>query len=127
MADQDNDMKANKEEFTAFLHPEEYDHMKDIVVLVSDTLTLSDDSGILSFTRFLTSYCSFSFFCLQETMEDIDKNGDGLIDLDEYIGVFFKCHQLVPKTENAKYSCKERLQHCRHSFPHSACSCRPAL
>lgn len=34
MADQDNDMNANKEEFTAFLHPEEYDHMKDIVVLV---------------------------------------------------------------------------------------------
>ncbi|XP_061917177.1 calumenin-B [Entelurus aequoreus] len=54
MADQDNDLTANKEEFTAFLHPEEYDHMKDIVVL--------------------------------ETMEDIDKNGDGLIDLDEYIG-----------------------------------------
>lgn len=25
-------------------------------------------------------------FLLQETMEDIDKNGDGLIDLDEYIG-----------------------------------------
>lgn len=41
MADQDNDMKANKEEFTAFLHPEEYDHMKDIVVLVSDTHTHS--------------------------------------------------------------------------------------
>lgn len=38
MADQDNDMKANKEEFTAFLHPEEYEHMKDIVVLVSYTL-----------------------------------------------------------------------------------------
>lgn len=38
MADLDNDMKANKEEFTAFLHPEEYDHMKDIVVLVSDTM-----------------------------------------------------------------------------------------
>lgn len=37
MADLDNDMKANKEEFTAFLHPEEYDHMKDIVVLVSGT------------------------------------------------------------------------------------------
>lgn len=35
MADQDHDMNANKEEFTAFLHPEEYDHMKDIVVLVS--------------------------------------------------------------------------------------------
>ncbi|KAG7521664.1 calumenin-B [Solea senegalensis] len=54
MADEDNDLKANKEEFTAFLHPEEYDNMKDIVVL--------------------------------ETMEDIDKNGDGLIDLNEYIG-----------------------------------------
>ena len=34
MADLDTDGKANKEEFTAFLHPEEYDHMKDIVVLV---------------------------------------------------------------------------------------------
>lgn len=41
MADQDGDMKANKEEFTAFLHPEEYDHMKDIVVLVSDKPTHS--------------------------------------------------------------------------------------
>lgn len=39
MADQDHDMKANKEEFTAFLHPEEYDHMKDIVVLVRDKCT----------------------------------------------------------------------------------------
>lgn len=38
MADLDGDMKANKEEFTAFLHPEEYDHMKDIVVLVSGTI-----------------------------------------------------------------------------------------
>ncbi|XP_070610609.1 calumenin isoform X2 [Erythrolamprus reginae] len=54
MADQDGDMVATKEEFTAFLHPEEYDYMKDIVV--------------------------------QETMEDIDKNGDGFINLDEYIG-----------------------------------------
>ena len=34
MADLNTDGKANKEEFTAFLHPEEYDHMKDIVVLV---------------------------------------------------------------------------------------------
>ncbi|KAE8616900.1 hypothetical protein XENTR_v10008922 [Xenopus tropicalis] len=54
MADQDGDLIATKEEFTAFLHPEEFDYMKDIVVL--------------------------------ETMEDIDKNGDGLIDLEEYIG-----------------------------------------
>ncbi|XP_018581593.1 calumenin-like [Scleropages formosus] len=54
MADTNGDMIASKEEFTAFLHPEEFDYMKEIVVL--------------------------------ETMEDIDKNGDGLIDLEEYIG-----------------------------------------
>ncbi|KAK2519350.1 Calu [Columba livia] len=54
MADKDGDMTATKEEFTAFLHPEEYEYMKDIVV--------------------------------QETMEDIDKNGDSFIDLEEYIG-----------------------------------------
>ena len=34
MADRDGDMAATKEEFTAFLHPEEYDYMKDIVVQV---------------------------------------------------------------------------------------------
>lgn len=34
LADVDGDSRANKEEFTAFLHPEEFDYMKDIVVLV---------------------------------------------------------------------------------------------
>lgn len=34
MAVRDGDMRANKEEFTAFLHPEEFDYMKDIIVLV---------------------------------------------------------------------------------------------
>lgn len=34
MADKDGDLIATKEEFTAFLHPEEYDYMKDIVVQV---------------------------------------------------------------------------------------------
>ncbi|KAL6103537.1 uncharacterized protein ACO6RY_02911 [Pungitius sinensis] len=53
-ADRDADGIATREEFTAFLHPEEYDHMKDVVV--------------------------------QETVEDIDKNGDGKINLEEYIG-----------------------------------------
>ncbi|XP_034046633.1 reticulocalbin-3 [Thalassophryne amazonica] len=56
-ADRDNDGVATREEFTAFLHPEEFDYMKDVVV--------------------------------QETMEDIDKNGDGKIDLKEYIGDMF--------------------------------------
>lgn len=34
-ADSDSDGKLTKEEFAAFLHPEEHEHMKDIVVLVS--------------------------------------------------------------------------------------------
>lgn len=34
-ADLNGDLAADREEFTAFLHPEEFDHMKDIVVLVS--------------------------------------------------------------------------------------------
>ncbi|XP_004562935.1 reticulocalbin-3 isoform X2 [Maylandia zebra] len=53
-ADRDSDGIATHEEFTAFLHPEEFDYMKDLVI--------------------------------QETVEDIDKNGDGKINLEEYIG-----------------------------------------
>ncbi|XP_054480992.1 calumenin-A [Anoplopoma fimbria] len=54
VADRNGDLNADKHEFAAFLHPEDHEHMKDIVV--------------------------------QETMEDIDKNRDGFIDLKEYIG-----------------------------------------
>lgn len=59
MADQDNDMKANKEEFTAFLHPEEYDHMKDIVVLVSDTYF--NEKLTLYRLHFFSLLCTFFF------------------------------------------------------------------
>lgn len=34
-ADLNGDLAADREEFTSFLHPEEFEHMKDIVVLVS--------------------------------------------------------------------------------------------
>lgn len=34
-ADLNGDERAEKDEFTAFLHPEEFEHMRDIVVLVS--------------------------------------------------------------------------------------------
>lgn len=34
-ADLDGDLVAGRDEFTAFLHPEEFEHMKEIVVLVS--------------------------------------------------------------------------------------------
>lgn len=54
VADEDNDGALSKLEFKHFLHPEESEHMRDIVV--------------------------------QETLDDIDKNGDGKISLDEYIG-----------------------------------------
>ncbi|KAK2577903.1 hypothetical protein KPH14_005215 [Odynerus spinipes] len=57
-ADLDNDDALTKEEFGAFLHAEEANHTKDIVVL--------------------------------ETMEDIDKDGDGKISIDEYIGDLYK-------------------------------------
>ena len=53
-ADLDKNGKLEYEEFVAFIHPEERDHMFDIVV--------------------------------EETMEDIDKNHDGKLSVDEYIG-----------------------------------------
>lgn len=56
-ADIDKDDKLTKEELTSFLHPEEVDHMKDIMV--------------------------------EETLEDIDKDKDGKVSLDEYIGEHF--------------------------------------
>lgn len=55
-ADEDNDGTLSREEFAAFLHPEETSHMRNIVLL--------------------------------ETIEDIDKNKDGKLSLDEYIGNF---------------------------------------
>ncbi|CAK8698101.1 calumenin-like [Clavelina lepadiformis] len=57
VADVDGDKSLTVEEFRAFLHPEEYPHMKDIVV--------------------------------QETLDDIDKDKDGFVDLNEYIGDMF--------------------------------------
>ena len=53
-ADLDKDNRLTKEELTAFLHPEEIDHMKEVMV--------------------------------DETLEDIDKDKDGRISKDEYIG-----------------------------------------
>lgn len=55
-ADLDKDDRLTKNELTSFLHPEEVEHMKAIMV--------------------------------EETMEDIDKDKDGKISLDEYIGKF---------------------------------------
>uniref|UniRef100_A0A5F7ZW62 Reticulocalbin 1 n=1 Tax=Macaca mulatta TaxID=9544 RepID=A0A5F7ZW62_MACMU len=66
-ADLDGDLTATREEFTAFLHPEEFEHMKEIVVL--------------------------------ETLEDIDKNGDGFVDQDEYIADMFSHEENGPEPD----------------------------
>ncbi|KRT81335.1 HLH domain-containing protein [Oryctes borbonicus] len=58
VADSDGDDALTKEEFAAFLHPEETGHMRDVVVL--------------------------------ETMEDIDKDKDGKISINEYIGDMYR-------------------------------------
>ncbi|CAB1444941.1 unnamed protein product [Pleuronectes platessa] len=52
-ADRDADLKADKQEFIAFLHPENHQHTREVLV--------------------------------QETMGEIDKNGDGFIDLKEFM------------------------------------------
>lgn len=64
LADKEGDKKLNAEEFSAFLHPENHDHMKGIVV--------------------------------NETLTDIDKDKDGKISLDEYLG------DLWPEEERQK-------------------------
>jgi len=58
LADTDHDGELTKTEFQAFLHPEDAEHMRDIVV--------------------------------QETLEDIDKDGDGKVDIEEYIGDMYR-------------------------------------
>ena len=55
-------------------------------------------------SREVTDSGSFSILsacfdlCEQETMEDIDKNGDGFIDLKEFMGIKF-CSQLSPRNQ----------------------------
>lgn len=56
MADKDGDLIATKEEFTAFLHPEEYDYMKDIVVQVGES---KDSQRKCSFSFFFFAYAVF--------------------------------------------------------------------
>ena len=55
LADVNGDGELSFEEFVDFLHPEESQHMKDVVIT--------------------------------ETMEDIDKDKDGKISIEEYIGM----------------------------------------
>ncbi|XP_063291968.1 reticulocalbin-3 isoform X2 [Pelobates fuscus] len=76
-ADKDGDMIATREEFTAFLHPEEFDYMKDLVVT--------------------------------ETLEDIDKNGDGIVDVNEYISDMYSADGDEPEPDWVKSERKQFL------------------
>lgn len=58
VADYDSDGLLDRTEYGCFMHPEDCDHMRDIVVA--------------------------------ETVEDIDKNKDGFVDLEEYIGDMYR-------------------------------------
>ncbi|XP_049977394.1 reticulocalbin-3 isoform X3 [Alexandromys fortis] len=78
VADQDGDSMATREELTAFLHPEEFPHMRDIVVAVSE-----------------------------ETLEDLDRNKDGYVQVEEYIADLYS---EVPGEEEPAWVQTERQQ-----------------
>lgn len=61
-ADEDDDNSLTLEEYTAYLHPEEFDRMKEVV--------------------------------LDETLGDMDKDGDGMLSMDEYMNDIYR-----PETE----------------------------
>merc|ERR1712002_677885 len=77
LADVDKNGELTKEEFQAFLHPEDADHMRDIVVT--------------------------------ETLEDIDKDGDGKINIEEYIGDMYRDEDTINQ-EDPEWVAAERDQ-----------------
>ncbi|CAG5898969.1 unnamed protein product, partial [Menidia menidia] len=104
-ADRDGDGLATRQEFTAFLHPEEFDHMTDVVVQEGGELLARGQPVSVPVSRpeaplvppqhgpvgVLVLHVLELLACRQsaETVEDIDKDGDGKINVDEYIGDMF--------------------------------------
>jgi len=76
MADEDKDGSLTKYEFKHFLHPEEADHMRDVVI--------------------------------QETIEDIDKDGDGMLSVDEYIGDMYHTDSSDSQADEPDWVKRER-------------------
>ena len=67
IADEDTDGKLNKLEFRNFLHPEEADHMKDIVVQVQQgSLRLLWTSTNQKWTRSYRNIFSVEFYATLE-------------------------------------------------------------
>lgn len=107
MADKDGDGIATREEFTAFLHPEDFDYMRAVVVQVRGRVEpCYHGNHIISVHHcYQLSTSSPSHgrslrLSQQETMEDIDKNGDGKVNLEEYIG------ELGRERSPAVYECE---------------------
>ena len=76
MADEDKDGSLAMYEFKHFLHPEDVEHMRDIVI--------------------------------QETIEDIDKDGDGRLSVDEYIGDMYSTDSTTSLDEEPDWVKRER-------------------
>ncbi|XP_063684090.1 calumenin-A-like [Bolinopsis microptera] len=68
LADQDDDMKLTFEEFTAFLHPEEFEHMADVVI--AETMEDMDENqdGKISLSEYVGE---------MENDDDDDDDEDG--------------------------------------------------
>lgn len=63
-ADKDGDGIATREEFTAFLHPEEFDYMKDVVVQVQLSHQNETTNGKKNQSIWLSFSPSFCYICL---------------------------------------------------------------
>lgn len=80
VADKDLDDALTREEFTAFIHPEDHPLMRDVVLI--------------------------------ETIEDIDKDKDGKVSVEEYIGDMYR--QSEPDEEEPEWVKNERESFTKH-------------
>jgi len=63
-ADQENKGYLSKDDLTAFLHPEEYDHMKDMVIMETIEDIDKDSDGKISLTEYIGGKYFLSTFLL---------------------------------------------------------------
>lgn len=90
-ADEDHDGKLSKEEFAAFLHPEEHEHMKDIVVLETMEDIDKNKDGKISLEEYIGDMWPNKEEAEPEWVKNErqqfssyrDTNGDGFMDKDE--------------------------------------------